>query len=51
LRINPGGEVLAIPVPDHAAGSIPRGAVGRLLTMEDMDRYFDGVVNFNEANS
>jgi hypothetical protein len=50
LGINPGGEVLAIPVPDHVAPLLPRETVGRLLTIKDMDRYFDGVVNF-DANS
>jgi hypothetical protein len=48
LGINPGGEVMAIPVPEDQVKDIPEGATNVLLSKEKLYQIFDDMKTLEE---
>ena len=51
LNINPGGQVLCVPMPDSTIAQVPEADRNRLLTKEDVQRIWPDAMSLGELEA
>jgi hypothetical protein len=48
LGINPGGQVMAVDIPEETSSLVTPDMTNRLLSREDIDKYAGGAITLDE---